>query len=74
LYGASPRASIALLFASKTLAWLQWRDHVIYEDVQSLALMILRHRVIFQYHISIDINQSTDHILAELLSNVKLGS
>lgn len=44
-YGASPRASIYLLIASKAEALLQGRDYVAPEDVRRLASSILRHRV-----------------------------
>lgn len=43
--GASPRASIALLQASKALAALQGRDFVTPEDVKRLAVPVLTHRV-----------------------------
>ena len=43
--GASPRASIALLQASKAYAVLQGRDFVIADDIKALALPVLCHRV-----------------------------
>lgn len=44
--GASPRAALALLRAAKAHAALQGRDHVIPEDVQSLVVPVLAHRVL----------------------------
>lgn len=44
--GASPRASISLLKASKAIASMQGRDFVIPEDVQQVANAVLRHRII----------------------------
>lgn len=44
--GCSPRASITLLYASKTNAVLAGRDFVIPEDVQSVAFEALNHRII----------------------------
>ena len=44
--GASPRASIALLSASKTLAAVRGRDFVTPEDIRDLACPVLRHRII----------------------------
>mgnify|MGYP000090038271 CR=1 FL=1 len=44
-YGASPRASIYLLLASKAEALLQGRDYVAPADVKNVAQDILRHRV-----------------------------
>lgn len=43
--GASPRASVALLNASKAYACLHGRDFVTPEDVKTVALPVLRHRV-----------------------------
>jgi len=44
--GASPRASIALMQASKALAFIHNRDYVIPDDVQYLATAVLAHRLI----------------------------
>lgn len=49
MYGASPRASIALKLASQALAFLHGRDYVLPVDVQSLAHDVLRHRVRLTY-------------------------
>ncbi|HLO99721.1 MAG TPA: MoxR family ATPase [Fimbriimonas sp.] len=43
--GGSPRAGIALLNVSKSLARLRGRDFVIPDDVKDMALPVLRHRV-----------------------------
>ncbi|MDR2475063.1 MAG: MoxR family ATPase [Bacteroidales bacterium] len=44
--GASPRASIAILNGSKTLAAIRGRDFVTPEDIQTVAYPALRHRII----------------------------
>lgn len=44
--GASPRASIALLKASKAFAGINGRDFVTPEDIKQVAIPVLRHRVI----------------------------
>jgi MoxR-like ATPase len=44
--GASPRASIALLWASRAQAASEGRDFVVPDDVKTLASGVLRHRVI----------------------------
>jgi len=44
--GASPRASLSMLKASKTMAAIRGRDFVIPEDVQFVAFHILNHRII----------------------------
>jgi MoxR-like ATPase len=46
LYGAGPRASIALLMAGKARALLHKRCHVTTDDVCEVALPVLRHRII----------------------------
>jgi MoxR-like ATPase len=43
--GASTRASLALLKASKASAALRGRDFIIPEDIQSMAPPVLRHRI-----------------------------
>jgi MoxR-like ATPase len=43
--GASPRAGVALLKASRAAAHLDGRDYVIPDDVKTLATAVLRHRV-----------------------------
>ena len=45
-YGASPRASIFLVKAARAHAFLRRRGYVIPEDIKSVGLDILRHRVI----------------------------
>ena len=44
--GASPRATLHLLRAARAHAALQGRDHVLPDDVQSIAVPVLAHRVI----------------------------
>lgn len=44
--GASPRATLALLKASKALALLRARDYVLPDDVKELAPLVLGHRII----------------------------
>ncbi|MBU1062088.1 MAG: MoxR family ATPase [Candidatus Omnitrophica bacterium] len=46
--GASPRASLALMHTSMTLAFLDKRDYVIPDDVKRLVFPVLRHRLILQ--------------------------
>jgi MoxR-like ATPase len=48
-YGASPRASIAFLQASRALALLKGRSHVLPEDIRELRHLILRHRVLLTF-------------------------
>lgn len=47
--GASPRASIAFTHAARAVALMRGRNYVIPEDVKSLALRVLRHRIIIGF-------------------------
>ena len=48
-YGASPRATINLVVASKAYAFLQGRGYVTPQDIKSIGMDVLRHRVIVSY-------------------------
>jgi len=48
-YGASPRATIALTLAAKARAFLKGRGYVTPQDVKSVGLDVLRHRVLVSY-------------------------
>jgi len=48
-YGASPRASIALVIGARSLAHLRGRAWVLPQDLTELALDVLRHRVVLSY-------------------------
>ncbi|NOQ68570.1 MAG: AAA domain-containing protein, partial [Gammaproteobacteria bacterium] len=54
LYGASPRASIALDRCARAHAWLDQRDFVSPDDIQAIAFDVLRHRVILSYEAEAD--------------------
>ena len=67
--GASPRASINLMKAAKAHAFLQNRSFVTPHDVKSVALEILRHRVILTYEAEAE-GKSNDDIVLKILDNV----
>lgn len=48
-FGASPRATIALTLAAKAWAFLQGRGYVTPQDVKTIGMDVLRHRVIVSY-------------------------
>jgi len=48
-FGASPRATIALTLAAKAWAFLQGRGYVTPQDVKTIGMDVLRHRVITTY-------------------------
>ncbi len=49
MFGASPRASMALVLAAKARALIKGRAHVSGEDIKTMALPVLRHRVILSF-------------------------
>jgi MoxR-like ATPase len=66
LIGASPRASIGLLAASKALAATRERDFVIPDDVKEMAYPVLRHRVIIKAEAEIE-GVTVEEVLKNLL-------
>jgi MoxR-like ATPase len=48
-YGASPRATIYLALAAKAYAFLRGRSYVTPQDVKSIGMDVLRHRVLITY-------------------------
>ena len=66
-WGAGPRASIFLLLAAKARAVLHGRCHATSEDVRSMALPVLRHRVLPSFHAEAE-GQSSDQIIRRLLA------
>ena len=68
-YGASPRASIALDRCSRALAWLDGRDYVTPDDIQSIAPDVLRHRIILSYEAEAE-GVTTDRLINELINRV----
>jgi len=61
-YGASPRASIYLTVAAKAFAFLQGRGYVTPQDVKSIGMDVLRHRVIVSYEAEAEEKTSEDII------------
>jgi len=61
-YGASPRGTIAFLQASRALALLQGRTHVLPEDVRNLRHLVLRHRVLVTFEAEAEGVRSEDII------------
>jgi MoxR-like ATPase len=48
-YGASPRASMALVLTAKARAFIRGRTHVTWEDIEAMAPPVLRHRIIIDF-------------------------
>ena len=67
--GASPRASIMIVRAARALAASEQRDYVIPDDVKTLVLPTLAHRVIVTAD-AIMSGRSSDVVLREILDAV----
>ena len=73
LLGASPRASLSFLRASKAVAALNGRDYVIPDDVKYLAPRVLNHRLILKPEYEQE-GLTVSRIVEELLAAVKVPS
>ena len=70
-WGASPRASVALLLSSKALAALRGRDFVTPDDVKEMARPVLRHRIVLRSEAELD-GVTADQAVAEVLNVVQV--
>jgi MoxR-like ATPase len=68
-FGASPRGSVALLLASKAFAAIQGRDFVIPDDVRTLTLPVLRHRILIKPEAEIE-GITPDAVIENILQQV----
>jgi len=71
LYGASPRASVALLLCSKALAAIRGRDFPTPDDIRDVALPVLRHRLALRAEAELD-GATTDAVIADILKTVEV--
>ena len=69
--GASPRASIALLNAAKAFALLQGRTFVIPDDIKTLAVPVLCHRLILSSQAEME-GIPVETIIKEIVDNVEV--
>lgn len=69
--GASPRASISLVLASKAAAFLSGRDYVMPEDIKKVIYDTLRHRLILTYEAEAE-EKTVEDIIDEILEIVVL--
>jgi MoxR-like ATPase len=65
-YGASPRASIGLVLASKARALIEGRKYVSKTDINTMALPVLRHRVLLSFEAERQ-NMDEDAVIKSLL-------
>lgn len=69
--GASPRASLALLTASKAFAALRGRDFVTPEDIKEASFAVLRHRVIVSPEREME-GLTSDEIIRQILEGIEI--
>ncbi len=68
-YGASPRATINLALASRALAFVRRRGYVIPEDVRSICLDVMRHRIGLTYEAEAE-NVKSEDIVTEIINRI----
>ncbi len=68
-YGASPRATIFLAMASRAHALLQGRGYVTPQDVKSIGMDVLRHRVIVTYEAEAE-EKTPEDVVTAIFDNV----
>ncbi len=69
-WGAGPRASQFLILAAKARAALRGNYAVSCGDVEAVAPLVLRHRIVTNFHAESE-NVTTDDLVRQLLENVK---
>jgi MoxR-like ATPase len=70
-YGASPRATLCLALASKAYAFLRHRAHVTPDDVKTIGMDVLRHRIIPTYEAEAEEVTSED-IIKKIFDEVEV--
>jgi MoxR-like ATPase len=68
-YGASPRASLALVAGARALALLRGRNYAVPQDVFDISPDVLRHRLVLSYE-ALAQGLTVEQILARLLATV----
>ena len=69
--GASPRASVAVLNASKAFALIQGRDYVIPDDIKFIAVSVLQHRLILSPESEME-GRSSSMIIRRLIEKIEV--
>jgi MoxR-like ATPase len=68
-YGASPRATIFLSRSAKAYAFLRRRGYVTPDDIKSVGLDVLRHRIILTYEAEAE-EVTTEEIIRRVFDKV----
>jgi len=72
-YGASPRAAQGLITAAKIRALMDGRFNVSYEDIDTLAFPVLRHRIKINYT-AVNEKLGVDDVIAKIIKETKKGN
>ena len=70
-YGASPRASIALMKAGRCMAFINGRGFVTPDDIKAVGFDILRHRIILSYEADAD-GKTADDVIKMLFDSIQV--
>ena len=70
-YGASPRATINLAIASKAHAFIQGRGFVTPQDIKSIGMDVLRHRILVSYEAEAE-NVTPEDIVKTIFETVEV--
>ena len=65
-YGASPRASLGIILATKAKALIDGRKYVSIKDIEQMAYPVLRHRIVLSFKAERE-NMTPDQVVAEVL-------
>jgi len=68
-YGASPRATISLTLASKAWAFMNGRGYVTPQDIKTIAMDVMRHRVIVTYEAEAE-DLTSEDIIKKIIETV----
>ncbi len=70
-YGASPRATINLALAARASAFIKRRGYVVPEDVRSICMDVLRHRIAVTYEAEAE-EITSENLIEEILNKVEV--
>ncbi|OHD64686.1 MAG: ATPase [Spirochaetes bacterium RBG_13_51_14] len=70
-FGASPRASIALMKASRCIAFIRGRGFVTPDDIKEIGADVLRHRIILSYEAEAD-GKMADDVVKMLFDSIEV--
>ena len=70
-YGASPRASVAMLLCAKALAAMRAREFATPDDVRDIARPVLRHRLRLRAEAELD-GATPESVITDILQTVEV--